>query len=221
MGILTKRLNEENYLRSNGRAMFNKGVYGLSYQEIFNKMLQILTYDKIMSSASNTAARMLYVAYGIEVNNKTFGMMSIGGIEAYIVDQKMGDKYDHYPFDVAMIDNQPIMFIFRDCMMNEFIPKSIRISNIYTTFDALVGIMNSTGLACAPYSIYNLIASYAPYVLTVKFLLDAAIGFDMDDILYAAPESDKDIINDATFDLVRKLSLDDLLVYGALCEYIG
>lgn len=220
MGVLVQKLREEQ-MQLTGRTLFNKGNYGLSYQEIYNKILQILTYDKIMSNVSVKAARILYVSYGIKIDNNRFGIMSIGGIEAYIIDQPMGDRYDHYPFDIAMLNNQPIMFIFRDCMMNEDIPKSIRIYNVYTTFNSLVSIMTDTGLRCGWSSIYSTIATYATYVLTVKFLLATNVEFDIDDLLYVASEEDKSFIDYTTLDLVKKLDMDDLLIYGALCEYVG
>ena len=201
MGVLVQKLREEQ-MQLTGRTLFNKGNYGLSYQEIYNKILQILTYDKIMSNVSVKAARILYVSYGIKIDNNRFGIMSIGGIEAYIIDQ-------------------PIMFIFRDCMMNEDIPKSIRIYNIYTIFNSLVSIMTDTGLRCGWSSIYSTIATYATYVLTVKFLLATNVEFDIDDLLYVASEEDKSFIDYTTLDLVKKLDMDDLLIYGALCEYVG
>ena len=58
MGVLVQKLREEQ-MQLTGRTLFNKGNYGLSYQEIYNKILQILTYDKIMSNVSVKAARIL------------------------------------------------------------------------------------------------------------------------------------------------------------------
>lgn len=217
MGSLVQRLIEE---EASKRPLYNKGNYGLTYQAIYSRMNIILNQNYSASTVCPKAARLLYVAYGIEVVDKKFSIISIGGVEAYIVDQPMDDKYDHYPFDIAKLDNQPILFVFKNCMLNSDIPKSIRISNIYILFDALVSIMNDNPLLCCPYTINSTIANYAPYVLTVRSLMNNGIEFGIEDILYAAPDDDKYFINDTTFDLVKRLDMNDLLVYGALCEYI-
>lgn len=106
-------------------------------------------------------------------------------------------------------------------MTNQELPKSIRLSNIYTLFDSLVAIMNESSLMTSPYSINSTIASYAPYVLIVKTLLSLGIEFVLDDIYHVASDSDKVFINEETLDIVKRVSIDDLLIYGALCEYIN
>lgn len=218
MGSLTHKLFTQ---QNNGKVIINKGNYGLSYQAIYNKVGQILGYNHITGTVDMKAARLLYVSYGIEVNDMKFGIIGIGGIDGYIVDQSMGDKYDHYPYDIAILDNRPIFFIFKDCMTNQELPKSIRLSNIYTLFDSLVAIMNESSLMTSPYSINSTIASYAPYVLTVKTLLSLGIEFELDDIYHVASDNDKVFINEETLDIVKRVSIDDLLIYGALCEYIN
>lgn len=198
----------------------SKGNFGLSYKIIFSKINLILKTGTPIMMNHTKAAKLLYVALGIEVKDQQFQSVPIGGLDALIVHDVLDHNHKDCVFDVAKLDNTNILFIFKDNLISEWMTTSEKFINLYSLYNALVAMSVEPGLCVSYNSIYSTIARYAPYVMTVKTLMNLGINVSIDDIdIYAFPEEDAHFINDESLSIIKKCGEEDLLSYGVLCDF--
>lgn len=198
----------------------SKGSFSLTYKDIFNKINQILKSENPIMISHIKAARLLYIVHNIRIKNNQFHVVPLGGIDLMVVHDNIGDSGSDIIYDIAQLGDTDMIFIFRDSLVNEHISTQDKFINLYSLYNLLVAIFVKPSLCVCYESIYNTIARYAPYVLTVKTLLSDGINVKIDDIDFSRlPEEDTRFINETTLDIIKDSSEEDLLSYGVLCEF--
>lgn len=146
----------------------SKGNFGLSYKTIFSKVNHILKTDTPIMMNHAKATKLLYIAKGIKVDKGQFQSVPIAALEALIVHDMLESEYRDLIFDVAQLDNKSIIFIFKNNLVTQYMTTREKFINLYSLYDALVAMYVQPELCVCYNSIYNSIARYAPYVLTIK-----------------------------------------------------
>lgn len=196
------------------------GELGLTYINIFNKVNMILKADMPLMITHIKAARLLYIANDIRVTDNKFASYTIGNLSVLVVCDDLGAEKSNYIYDVAQVGDVNTLFIFKNALINEYIPLADRFINLYYLYTLLVSMYIKPNLSLDRGSIYNTIARYAPYVLTVKTIMGFGYNISINDIdYYNLPDGDSKFITEETLVIIKELSEEDLLGYGALCEY--
>lgn len=215
MGILNKYASKPSICVDS-----SKGSFSLTYKDIFNKINQILNSENPLMVSHIKAARLLYIVHNIKVKNNQFHVMTLGSIDLMVVHDVIGAQHSGIIYDIAQLGDNDMIFIFRDNLVSEHISIQDKFVNLYSLYNLLVAIFVKPSLCVCYESIYNTIARYAPYVLTVKTLLSCGTNIKIGDIDYSRiPEEDTRFINETTLDIIKDSSEEDLLSYGVLCEF--
>lgn len=198
----------------------SKGNFGISYEQMFNKVLTVLKSNGSIVINHAKAARLLHIVHDIIVKDNKFYNLSLGGIELLVVDARLDPDKKYLLYDIAQLDNQNIMFIFKNNVINDYMSEKDIFGNLYQLYDVLVSMSVVSGLCSSYYTIYSAIARYAPYVLTIKTMLALGYNVKYDTIDFDVIPSDNiNFVNEETLDIVKSCDTEDLLSYGILCDY--
>lgn len=196
------------------------GNYRLTFSEILGKVGNILLDTNPTTVVDYDAARILYVANNIQVRDHKFAVYRVGNLYAYVVQDNLGKNMDQYPVDIAEIGDRLIVFVFRNALVNPKIDIATRVANLYMTFQTFVSLYHKPQVYTMRYTIYSYIIDYAPYVLTIKAyqnILHKTITIDM---FSQVVTDDMRHINEDSLGVALQLPEKDLLVYGALAEFM-
>lgn len=198
----------------------SKGNFGVSYEMMFNKVIGIFKATNPMNISHVKAGRLLHIVHDIIVKDNKFHNLSLGGLELLVVSDRLDADKRSLTHDIAQLDSQNIIFIFKDNIINDYCSNKEIFSNLYTLYDFLVTVTIMPGMCCDYYTIYSAIARYAPYVLTVKTMLALGYRVSFDDIDFdVIPCDNSTFIDEETLDIVKTADAEDLLSYGILCDY--
>lgn len=198
------------------------GNHELTFGMIYSLMNSIFE-NKLHQNVPNTdAAKLLYIAYGIRVDNNIFTTVRLGDIDVLITDGYYGKRYRDMVYDIAKVNNRTVLFVFKDALTNPKIPERVKLQRMYTMFNMLVTLYTDININnISPNTIYNTIIYYAPVVMSIKlyeyiYCKEFPISSDYKYLL-----GDPCWLDKKALDIIHQCTDSALLEYGALVEYVG
>lgn len=179
----------------------------------------------MLKDRCDNAAKLLFISQNIGIKDSMFYRVNLGDdITVLITYDYLGKGNIDYVYDFAIVDGNPTMFIFADTLLNENVPRAVRVNRIYRLFNALIGIYEDYKFMI-PGSIYEHIMLYAPMVMTVRLIetfynRNFVISKDFNPSLYG-DDFTVSWFDDDALEIIHSCDDTSLLDFGALVEHVS